>query len=49
MKDFQTLKVWHKAHSLTLQIYKTTKSFPKEEMYGLISQLRRASSLLVPT
>ena len=44
MKDFQTLKVWHKAHNLTIRIYQTTKSFPKEEIYGLTSQIRRASS-----
>ncbi len=44
MKDFRTLEVWKKAHQLTLQVYRVTKSFPKEEMYGLSSQMRRASS-----
>jgi len=44
MKDFRQLKVWDKAHQLTLAIYKTTKTFPTEERYGLTSQLRRASS-----
>jgi four helix bundle protein len=36
--------VWEKAHQLTLAIYKLTAAFPKEEVYGLISQMRRASA-----
>lgn len=40
MRDFKNLKVWQKSHSLTLDIYKTTSTFPKEEMYGLTSQIR---------
>lgn len=44
MKDFRDLKVWHKSHELTLLIYKETKLFPKEELYGLTSQIRRACS-----
>jgi four helix bundle protein len=44
MKDFRTLNVWNKAHDLTLELYKVTKSFPKEETYGLTSQRRRAAS-----
>ena len=43
MKNFRDLKVWEKAHKLTLQIYKTTQSFPQQEMFGLTSQTRRAS------
>jgi four helix bundle protein len=43
MQDFRNLKVWEKAHALTLDIYKASKSFPREEMYGLTSQIRRAS------
>jgi four helix bundle protein len=43
MKDFEKLKVWQKAHHLTLSIYKITQKFPKEELYGLTSQIRRAS------
>ena len=43
MQDFRNLKVWDKAHTLTLDVYKTSKSFPREEMYGLTSQIRRAS------
>jgi len=44
MKDFRTLNVWNKAHELTVDLYKLTKSFPKEETYGLTSQIRRASA-----
>jgi four helix bundle protein len=44
MKDFKDLMVWQKAHVLTLAIYKLTLRFPKEEMYGLTSQLRRAAA-----
>ena len=44
MKDFHELKVWQKAHALTLSIYKVTAPFPREELYGLTSQLRRASA-----
>jgi four helix bundle protein len=43
MQDFRNLKVWDKAHALTLDVYKASKSFPREEMYGLTSQMRRAS------
>ena len=48
MKDFRQLKVWEKAHQLALAIYKVTKEFPKEELYGLTSQIRR-SSMSIPT
>ena len=44
MKDFRDLTVWRKAHELTLSVYRVTKGFPKEELYGLTSQMRRASS-----
>ncbi len=44
MKDFTKLRVWQEAHKLTLQIYKITKKFPSDELYGLTSQLRRAAS-----
>jgi len=43
MQNYKELKVWGKAHSLVLEIYKVTRAFPKEETYGLISQIRRAS------
>ena len=44
MKSFRELKVWQKAHKLTLAIYAATRSFPNEELYGLTSQLRRAAA-----
>lgn len=44
MKDFHELKVWQKAHQLTLSIYQVTTTFPRTEMYGLTSQLRRSCS-----
>jgi four helix bundle protein len=43
LKDFKELKVWHKAYDLALSIYEASRSFPREEMYGLTSQLRRAA------
>jgi four helix bundle protein len=43
MQSFRNLRVWEKAHALTLGVYRATKSFPKEELYGLTSQMRRAS------
>ncbi|MBI4379664.1 MAG: four helix bundle protein [candidate division NC10 bacterium] len=42
MKDFRDLKVWEKAHLLTLAVYKATTTFPRDEMYGLTGQIRRA-------
>src|SRR5258708_33410626 len=42
MKDFRDLKVWEKAHELALACYKETADFPKQEMFGLISQIRRS-------
>jgi four helix bundle protein len=44
MRDFRTLKVREKSHTLTLDIYRITASFPKSELYGLTSQIRRASA-----
>jgi len=48
MKGFRNLHVWTKSHQLTLDIYKATQQFPKEELFGLVSQLRRASAS-IPT
>ncbi len=48
MKDFRDLQVWRKAHELTLKIYGETKTFPKEEVYDLTSQMRRSASS-IPT
>jgi four helix bundle protein len=44
MQDFKDLKVWQRAHELTLGVYKATRTFPREETYALTSQLRRAAS-----
>jgi four helix bundle protein len=44
MNDFKNLKVWAKSHQLTLQVYRSTQSFPKEELFGLVSQIRRSAS-----
>ena len=42
MRDFRTLQVWEKAHQLALDVYKATRAFPKDELYGLTGQTRRA-------
>lgn len=44
MRDYRELKVWAKAHEYALAVYKATRSFPREELYGLTSQLRRSAS-----
>jgi four helix bundle protein len=44
MKDFRQLKVWEKAHLVTLAVYRLTESFPKCELYGITSQMRRCSA-----
>ena len=44
MRDFRQLKVWEKAHLLTLEIYRTTAAFPREELFGITSQMRRCSA-----
>jgi len=44
MKDFKNIDVWKKSHELTLAIYKASSLFPQSELYGLTSQMRRASS-----
>ena len=43
MPGYQDLKVWQISHQLTLDIYRITESFPKSEVFGIISQLRRAA------
>jgi four helix bundle protein len=44
VQSFRNLKVWEKSHRLTLDTYELSKNFPREEMYGLTSQMRRASA-----
>jgi four helix bundle protein len=43
MKDFRDLHVWERSHQLTLAIYSATLKFPREELYGLTSQIRRCA------
>jgi four helix bundle protein len=42
VQDFRNLKVWQKAHLLTLDVYRNTRDFPNEERFGLTTQLRRS-------
>jgi four helix bundle protein len=44
LRDFRELKVWEKAYRLTLDVYKASRSFPREELFGLTSQLRRSAA-----
>ncbi len=44
MKNYKELVVWRKAHRMTLDIYGVTRTFPKEELYGLTSQMRRPAA-----
>lgn len=48
MRNFNDLQVWERSHQLTLALYRVTEGFPKNEMFGLISQIRRAAAS-VPT
>ncbi len=44
MRDFRQLTVWQKAHQVTLAAYRSTKAFPRDELFGLTSQIRRSAS-----
>jgi len=44
MRNYRDLQTWNKAHKLTLDLYKSSRTFPREELYGLTAQLRRAAS-----
>lgn len=48
MKDYKNFTVWQKSHQLTLDVYKVLNDFPKDEIFGLISQMKRSSSS-IPT
>ena len=48
MKDYKNLQVWEKSHQFILDVYKATLNFPKNELYGLTSQVRRAA-VSIPT
>jgi four helix bundle protein len=43
MRNYRDLQVWKKAHDLTLELYRVSQRFPREEMYGITGQLRRAT------
>src|SRR5215213_6277937 len=43
VRDFRELKVWERSHGLTLAVYNSTSTFPREETYGLTAQLRRCT------
>jgi four helix bundle protein len=43
MRDHEELEVWQKAHQLTLKMYRATEAFPRSEIFGLRSQIRRAA------
>jgi four helix bundle protein len=44
VKSYKELVVWQKAHSMTLDVYSASRGFPREELYGLTSQLRRSAA-----
>lgn len=44
MQSFRNLKVWEKAHAMTLDVYRSTRAFPRQELYGLTSRMRRSSA-----
>lgn len=48
MQDFRNLDVWRRGHALTLEVYRQSAAFPREETYGLRGQVRRSSSS-IPT
>ncbi len=48
MRDFRKLQVWQKAHQMALAVYRATAHFPRTEVYGLVSQMRRAA-VSIPT
>ncbi len=48
LKNYKELNVWQKSYALCLHIYKITKGFPKDEIYGLTSQIRR-SAVSIPS
>jgi four helix bundle protein len=43
MRNYRDLQVWKKAHDLTLELYRVSQRFPREEIYGITGQLRRAT------
>lgn len=48
MQDYRKLQIWQRSHVVTLQVYRVTTSFPNDEKFGLVSQMRRSTSS-IPT
>ena len=44
MKEYRDLKIWVRSHRLTFELYRATRTFPKEEMFGVTSQIRHAAT-----
>ncbi|MFC6223823.1 four helix bundle protein [Hymenobacter artigasi] len=44
MFDFRKLRIWQESYTLTLEVYRLTRSFPRDELFGLTSQMRRAAN-----
>jgi four helix bundle protein len=44
LRNYEDLEVWQRAHALTIRVYRVTDCFPRSEMFGLTSQIRRASN-----
>jgi four helix bundle protein len=44
VQSFRNLRVWEKSHRLTLEVYAATKAFPRDEMFGMTSQMRQPST-----
>jgi four helix bundle protein len=44
LQSFRNLKVWEKSHLLTLDVYRSSRTFPRDEVYGLTSQMRRSAA-----
>jgi four helix bundle protein len=44
MRNYRDLQVWSKAHSLTLELYRLSRNFPRDEIYGITAQIRRSAS-----
>jgi four helix bundle protein len=44
VKEYRHLQVWARSHALTLELYRATRTFPRDEMFGVTSQLRRAAA-----
>jgi four helix bundle protein len=49
IKHYKELKVWQKSYGLCLEVYRVTKGFPKEELHGLTSQMKRAAVCILCT